>query len=215
VSRRRLWLLMPALLPLAVAAGSDYRDPRSREVLRLDCTTGELSSDLTLFGNGTLRLEEGETGGEEMTLSEIDLDSLDAYVRRLQAESLSDGLEPPNPVEGTWTEQCLLTLDVEEGPSGSVAFGAFDSLSLPLGRVVSIARELLALARARHQVTRLTEGYSPRVGDVLLHRDGGRYRVQGLTSDGRAVELDGIEQPLTIYLAVEAVRDQFIAIEDP
>jgi hypothetical protein len=214
VRRRLEWLSLAIMLLLAVAAGSEVRDPRSLEVLRLDCATGDYRSDLTLFGNGTLRLEEGEAGAEEMALSELDRESFDAYVRRLQVEELGDGLEPPQRVEGPWTEQCVLTLDVDDGPAGSIAFGAFDSMSLPFSRVVRIARELLALARVETRVRGLTENYSPRPGDVLLHRDGGRYRVHSVTTDGLAVELEGIEQPFTLYLAIEAISESFIAVED-
>ncbi len=201
-------LLSPA------TATAQSRDPRSLEVLRLDCIAGNARSDLTLFGNGTLRLREGEVGSEDFHLSELGRDVFDAYVRRLRAEALDDGLAPPPSVEGPWTQTCALTLEVPEGPAGSVSFSSFDSLSLPLSRVVSIARELVVVARTNTNLEGLDPDYTPVAGDVLLHRDGGRYRVGTLTSDGRGVELIGIEQPLILYVALEALSELFLGVEE-
>ncbi|MDH3405077.1 MAG: hypothetical protein OES32_12065 [Acidobacteriota bacterium] len=199
---------------LAAGAGGEPRDPRSAEVLRLDCAAGPVRSDLTLFGNGTLRLREGEAGAEELHLAELGRDVFDAYVRRLRAEALDDGLAPPPSVDGPWTQSCVLTLDVPAGPAGSVGFSGFDSLSLPLARVVAIARELTVVARTSARVAGLDPAYEPVAGDVLLHRDGSRYRVHGLTADGRGVELTGIEQPLTLYVPLEALTELFLGLEE-
>lgn len=199
----------------AAAEPPAYRDPRSLEVVRFDCRTGTLRSELTLFANGTMRLREGEVGSESMLLSELDPDSLAAYLRRLAAESLDDGLRPPPPVGGIFTEQCSLVLDVPDGPVGTARFGAFDSLSLALSRVVAIVRELVVIAHASNVSSAgLSPHYLPVAGDVLIHRDGDRYRVQGLTSDGRGVELSGIEQPLILYVALENLPSLFLAVED-
>jgi hypothetical protein len=198
----------------AVTVAQSSADPRSVEILRLDCTTGPVRNDVTLFGNGTLRLRSGETGQEELMLSELDGDSFDAYIRRLQQESLGDGLAAPRRMEGLWTEQCVLTAAVPDGPSGTEAFSGLDSLSLPLSRVVSIARELMALARVQTHVAGIPPGYVPQRGDVLLHRDGSRYLVYGETSDGKGVELMGLDQPLTLYVVITDLQALFLAVEE-
>ena len=202
------------LLAASLLGADGFEDPRTVELVRLDCTTGIVRSEMTLFGNGTLRLREGDVGAEEMRLSEIGPDIFEGYLRRLQQESLGNNLVPPKQVEGMWTEQCSLTVDVPEGPVGTTAFGALDSMSLPLSRVVSIARELLALARVEDYVAGIPPGYVPERGDVLLHQNGSRYRVHGFTSDGLGLELQGIEQPLAIYVAIEALHEQFLAVEE-
>ncbi|MCZ6726432.1 MAG: hypothetical protein O7A98_03650 [Acidobacteria bacterium] len=212
---RVLFLLAVGSPLFAAASFGQFQDPRSLEVLRLDCVTGNVRSDLTLFGNGTLRVWEGELGSEQMELSELDPDSVEAYVRRLRQETLSDGLAPPQSVEGLWIERCRLTLDVPEGPAGTVSFGGLDSLSLALSRVVRIARELVALARSKIQLAGLSAQYRPKVGDVLLHRNGFRYRVNSFTSDGTGVELLGFEQPMALYVAIKDLPQLFLAVEDP
>lgn len=210
-----LGVVLAAGVAPATADAAGARDPRSVEVLRLDCTAGTQRSDLTLFGNGTLRLREGELGAEDLHLSELGRDALDAYVRRLRAESLDDGLAPPASVQGPFTETCTLSLDVPEGPVGSTEFSALDSLSLALSRVVSIARELTVVARTNINLVGLDPGYRPVAGDILLHRNGGRYQVHMLTSDGRGVELTGLDQPLTLYVALDALGELFLGVEDP
>jgi hypothetical protein len=202
-----------ALAALVGVGGAQASDPRSHEVLRFRCLHGERTSDLTLFGNGTLRLREGPEGKVDMLLSELDPDTFDAFVRRLRTESLGEGWASPRSVDGLFTEQCALVLDVPDGPTGAVTFGSFDSLGLEISRVVTIARDLVVLARARTQVEGLSPEYVPRGGDVLLQRDGSRYFVRGLTSDGRGVELIGLDQPLTLYVAVESLADDFLAVE--
>jgi len=201
---------------VAFAAGAHaaaVEDPRSLELLRFDCTTGVVRSEVTLFANGTLRLREGDVGEEAMQLAELAPDVREGYLRRLQQESLGGDLAPPPGVDGLWTEQCVLTLDVPDGPAGTASVGAFDSMSLPLSRLVTIARELVALARVQTYVAGIPTGYVPREGDVLIHHDGSRYLIQGWTSDGRGIEVVGLDQPLTIYVAVEELSQQFLSVE--
>ena len=44
--------------------------------------------------------------------------------------------------------------------------------------------------------------------------DGELFEVIGLTSDGKGVELNGINQPITIYVALADFRSVFVAKED-
>jgi len=202
------------LLTAGLVAAAGFEDPRTLEVVRLDCTTGIVRSDMTLFGNGTLRLREGDVGEEEMQLAELAPDVFEGYLRRLQQEALGNNLAPPKQIGGLWTEQCELTVQVPEGPTGSTAFGAFDSLSLPLSRVVAIARELVVLAREETYVAGIPRDYVPERGDVLVDHSGSRYRVHGWTSDSQGVELQGVDQPLTIYVTIEALHKQFLSVEE-
>ena len=211
-------LLTAIVIVLMAAVGASataYEDPRTHEVVRFDCTTGLARSEVTLFGNGTLRLREGDVGEEEMALAELAPEVLDGYLRRLQMESMGGGLAPPKRIDGLWTEQCVLILEVPDGPSGRAEFGAFDSLDLPLSRVVAIARELVTLARSRTVVAGIDPGYVPQRGDILIAHDGTRYRVNVRTMDGTGVELVGIDQPLSIYVLIETLHEQFLAIESP
>ncbi len=201
-------LLATLLLPAA-----EVRDPRSHELLRVNCVTGSIRSDLTLFANGTFRLREGEVGAETMHLSELDPDSRDAFIRRLQAESLGDTVRPFGSLGGIWTESCRLSVDVPDGPAGEVEYGNLERHSLELSRVIRIAEELVTIARAGTRVSGIPDHYQPRRDEILIRRDGARFRVRGLTSDGLGIVLEGLDQPLTLYVALVGLGDQFIGIE--
>ncbi len=200
---------------IALPAGAtEPVDPRSHELLRLDCRTGGVRSELTLFANGTLRLREGEIGAELMTLAELDPDGIAAIRRRLQAESLGPAARPRSELEGEWLERCRLVLDVPDGPRGGAEFGNLERVSLELSRILAIADELTVIARLRSEIAGLGPDYVPTPGDVLIDRSGARYRVRGWTTDRRGVELHGIDQPLTVYVAVEALAQRFVGVEE-
>ncbi len=206
-------VLAAGLASAPAFAAEPIHDPRSHELLRLDCVTGNLRTDLTLFSNGTCRLREGEVGSERMHLSELDPDAKDAYVRRLQAESLGESVSPLGSLGGEWTESCRLAVDIPDGPQGEVRYGNLAPKSLALSRVVTIAEEILLVVRTAARVSGLRPGFVPQRDQVLVRRDGTRYRVRGLTSDGLGIELEGIDQPVTIYFALEVLHEEFLEVE--
>lgn len=193
------------LVSLALAA-----EPRTEEVLRLECRSELGRSDVTLFGNGTVRSRRWDEHGElAMQLAELAPEELEATIRRLAEEDLRETGSERGGAAGPWVESCALRLDLGEGPPRDFVFGALDVLPLALSRLVGAAEDLRALTEIRRAVETLPADYEPRDGDVLLRQDGVRYQVQGLTSDGKAVELLGLDQPFTIYVALESLHGEF------
>lgn len=195
------------------------RDPRSVVVLRFECASDLGRREVTLFGNGTVRLWDGPPGEEEMSLGELDPAALDGYLARLAAEDLSEVPPVLHGVEGDWVEECVLELPwlAERPGSGGGApptfrFSRYGSLPLTLSRVVAIAAELGEVAE-EDRGPGLPPGYEPRRGDVLVRVDGARFRVVELTADGKGVELEGLEEPLVLYLAPDALGQLFEALE--
>lgn len=207
---------------------SDFdRDPRSVMVLRFECTSALGRREVTLFGNGTVRLWDGPPGEEEMLLGELEPEELDGVLARLDEEDLSEAPAEYHGVEGEWVEECVLELPRRgEGgeellgarpapPDGSATtfrFSPYAPLPLALSRVVRIARELGEVAEEERALG-LPPGYEPRRGDVLVRVDGERFRVVQFTDDGKGVELQGVDQPLTLYLEPEALGAVFEAVE--
>jgi hypothetical protein len=189
---------------------------RSLERLRFDCASEIGRRDLTLFANGTLRLREGPPGIERMWLQELPPDRLRAYLNRL-AEPARRETPPANTTaSGEWVERCVLELRLEGRPYERYQFDRYDTLTLDLQRTAAIARELadrVDTSRPAEGDTVLPRGYQARVGDVLRHADGTRYRVNGFTSDGSGVELIGIEQPLTLYVPKTELASRFVALD--
>jgi hypothetical protein len=79
-------------------------------------------------------------------------------------------------------------------------------------RVVLTEVETLARTRAVHGA--LPESYEPKPGDFVRRDDGELFEVIALTSDGKGVELNGINQPVTIYVALADFRSVFVSKEN-
>lgn len=189
------WLLVTS--PLA-----GETDDRSREIVRRDCSTGLGRNEVTLFANGTIRLREWTGEESEMRLAELGRDEIEAYVRRLNEVDLREsGGGPPAGVSGEWVERCELTLASGEGEPRRFRYGRFDTHDLALASLLRIVDELAATAAERVIGSTLPGDYLPRLGDVLARPDGVEFEVVGFTVTGDGVELRGVLDPLTIYVA--------------
>lgn len=207
--------LAPVLCGLVAwsAAVAQSRDPRSVEVLRRDCRSELGRRDVTLFGNGTVRLRLWDAAGQlEMELLELGPGETEDYVTRLQRADLSQlDLPPAGPDEG-WMDACALSMELPGEAPVSFRYGQLDALPLALSPLVAIVDELDLRASSNEAGRILADNYAPRPGDVLLRKDGRLYEVVGPTSDGMGIELVGVEQPVTIYLLAEAVHEEFVML---
>lgn len=198
----------PSPVPAETATPSN----RSQEVLRLDCANRLGRREVTLFGNGTIRLRDGPVGKEWMGLAELNPDELQGTLRRLEQEDLADATDMPAGVAGDWVEKCDLVLELVGRKRQKVFFGRYDPQPLSLAHVLRVAEELSAKVQVLRDAEQLPEHYEPRFGDILKRADGNRYRVVNFTSDKRGVELDGIDQPLYLIVLKEQMRLEFVAL---
>lgn len=203
-----LALLMILLASATTAARGE--DPRSVELLRYDCGSSIGRQDLTLFANGTLRLRE-EREGElpRMRLAELGRAELSAYLTRLAEEDLREVDVRGPEASGDWVEVCRLALSLEGSPERLLRFGRMDSLPLALGRLLSVIDDLLLEVERLAPRSRLPAGYEARAGDRLRRFDGTLFRVVAYTGDGAGLELEGIDEPLVVFIPVAALRDEF------
>ena len=149
-----------------------------------------------------------------MRLAELLPEDVDAYIRRLEAEDLSEVPEGRDEVLGPHVERCGLYLELPGRQPERYFFGHFDSLPLALARLNAIVNDMFEQANDLAPEGGLPRGYIPRAGDVLIRTDGRRFEVVALTSDKRGVELSGLDDPLTIFVALESLREQFTALEE-
>lgn len=191
---------------------------RSRIVARLDCGSTLNRRELTLFGNGTLRLRAGEPGREGMSLAELGPDELDEAIAQLSAVDLDETDAAATGPEGAWVDRCTLELALPERDPEVRTFKRFDSISLALSRAVDLLEGLAARVEEprapgeSEDPPRLPVDYRPRIGDVLRHLDGTLYRVIAFTSDGEGIELQGVDQPLAIYIAADRLAEEMTAL---
>lgn len=214
-----------SLLCLNAAAESD----RFRVLVRLDCTSEISRQETTLFANGTVRLREKQApqadfvsqdlglgldedaGQLQLFLGELGPDELAGYLDRLKGEDLSESEETADgSAAGEWIETCELELRLPNRPPKDLTFGRFDSLSLATSRVVAIARELHAyVLREDGSRPGFPADYKPEIGDRLQQWGGNIFEVLLFTDGGRAVELQGISQPITIIIRVDDLKSKF------
>jgi hypothetical protein len=197
-----LTLVVPALA----------KDARSTEVLRLDCANTLGRREVTLFANGTIRLRDGKPGEELMGLAELGPAEYEAFVERLKGENLSEMGRLPSGIEGEWIERCMLALDLPGQAPRLLHFGHYDTLPLPLSRILLISQDLASKVTTLEGMERLPDDYEPHLFDVLRRVDGNLYRVDSFTVDGKGVELRGIYQPLTLYVQRDQFRMEFKAL---
>lgn len=202
-----------AAVPAPPVVGGLDPSVRSHEVLRLDCANQLGRREVTLFGNGTIRLRDGPRGREWMGLAELGPDEMRGVLRRLAAQDMTAAGDTSPGVSGDWIERCNLALDLPGATAPRrVSFGRYDALPLAVSKVRAIAEELGAKVRSLHDTDRLPTGYEAHVGDVLKRTDGNTYRVIGFTADGKGVLLDGLVQPLRLIVLREQLRLEFVAL---
>jgi hypothetical protein len=202
-----------ALLAASAVAGAEP-SPKTTELVDHRCV-GDLSEDeLTLFANGTVRLRERVAERESMLLAELERREIDGFVARLLDIDLSEATSLRSGITGEWISQCGLALALPDRPRVFFRYGRFDVLPLSLESVRAVLGEVEALARTRARHGALPDGYQPHPGDFVRRTDGEVFEVIGMTSDGHGVELIGINQPITIYVALADFRAVFVAKEE-
>jgi hypothetical protein len=167
---------------------------------------------VTLFGNGTIRLRDGKPGEELMGLAELGTAEYQAFVERLKGESLAEVDRLVQGVEGEWVERCMLSLALPDRSPRVLHFGRYDTLPLPLSRILLVTQDLASKVTLLEGVDRLPDNYEPHLHDVLRRVDDNLYRVVAFTVDGKGVELHGVYQPVAIYVQRDQFRMEFKAL---
>ncbi len=232
--------LAPRLQAVPAEPTARAADPREVVLVDRDCTSSSEHQRLTVFANGVVRVRLGPPGDERMVLDSLAPDDLAGLVRALAAIDLGEAADAGSAgPEGAGVEHCRLDLPllvvgspaarlarVPPAPSDRVEtagpppsrfeYGRFDSLSLPLARVVALVDDLVARTLATAPAGSLPRDYRPRPGDVLRRVDGALFRVVRDTADTpdlpRGWELQGVEQPLVIYIAEGSIGREFVEL---
>ena len=206
----RLLLTVTLLLVAPLAQGSAEEDPRSRVVVDSDCRTETSRRQLTLFANGTLRLWDGSGATRTMRLAELGASELEAYVNRLAAVRFDDLAPHSQGLEGEWVESCRLELALPGHETKRFEYGRFDTLPHHLKHILLVLDDLQAEVEEARETTARARGYTPEIGDIVVRRrDGARFEVRGFTLEGSGVELQGIDQPLTVFILEDEILDEY------
>ena len=215
---RLLGTVFALSLAAAVAAvPAAALDPRSTEVLLSRCESEIGRRDITLFGNGTVRLRQGSWEDQALFLDELDPPAMAAALERIEGafDDRDQSFErlPRAALEGPWVERCEVRVELADRDRYVYRYSRFDVPPLEVARLVQLAEDLGRLARPLDAPQSLPRGYGPAPGDVLIDRQGHRYVVIRLTSDGRGVEVEARHEPVRSFHALEALRQVFVDVE--
>ena len=205
-------LLVGVALRVEAQGEQKAQSARTWEVVRRDCRTSISRQEITLFGNGTLRLKLRTEDKDELRLAELNPDEVQAYIRRLEDEDLSEVDEGHEEIIGSLIERCSLFLDLPDREPERYYFGRFDSMPLTLARLNSIVDDMFVEVEQLAPEGGLPRNYFPEPGDILERTDGHLFEVIALTSDRKGVELQGRDDPLTIFVALDSLRQLFVAL---
>lgn len=199
-------------------------DPRSVILLRYDCRSDIGRREVSLFGNGVIRLRESQPevaegeGELAMRLHTLDPDAFDGYRNRIEDEDLSGVAVERSGVDGEWVEQCVFeVLDRDairaddRGLLRHFEFSPYSRLPLTLSRVLRVAEELVAEVETPVGPG-LPLGYEAEPGDVLERVDGELFRVVAYTVDRKGVELQGVQAPLVLYVSPDDLPKRFVRL---
>lgn len=197
-----------------IATPVEPQNIRSGEIVRRDCSNKSGHSEVTLFENGTLRLRQQQLEEERFELAELSPEDLQAFVNRIRDEDLSEVDPGGHPeMSGDLVEVCEIVLGLDLETPQAYRFGRFDSLALGLARLNGIVDDMLLYIEDHAPAVGLPHDYKPQRGDILARTDGALFEVIGLTGDKKGVELIGVEQPLTLFVALESLRYIFMSLE--
>jgi hypothetical protein len=165
---------------------------------------------VTLFANGTLRRLVGEGATREMRLAELGPVEFEAYLARLGELRFDDLAHESSGMGGDWVESCRLELALPYRDKETFEYGPYDTVSPGLRQILLIFDDLmLEIERVGPDAPR-ARGFEVKVRDRLTRRrDGARFEVISFTLEGNGVELQGLDQPVTIYVVKSEIQLEF------
>ena len=181
--------------------GTD-QDPRSQVVLESDCMTEASRRQITLFANGTVRMRDGLGATRTMRLVELGDVELRAYQNRLRDIRFDDLAPHSSGMEGSLVERCKVEVAPPESETLLFEYGQFDTIPLGLKHVLLLIEDLVVEFESVREAAARPRGYEAKIGYIVTRRhDGARFEIRSFTLEGYGVELEGLDQPITIYLS--------------
>ncbi len=205
--------ILPIISGLLLASQALATSDRSTLLLDYECHRSNSETRLTLFGNGTLRLKETPPGlAERMFLHDLLAEQLEGFRNRLEAVDLREieSLALHLRRDGELTETCSIELNRREGQV-RFSYQVQDALPLGIDNVLFVVRDLLDVMDESGR-SNVPKEYEPEVGDILERKDGNHFRVVGLSTLMEGIELQGVDQPMVLYLQRKELRGEFVRV---
>jgi len=172
---------------------------------------------LTLFADGmAVWHSRGGLEPDKLVKQQLSPEELAVYRDALAASGIgalkegnySERLE--GPVLRSWT----LKVALPDGRARAFEGNGLEVVPLALGNVLTIMEDLkLALLEGKREVDPF-EARLPRLGDLLLDPEGGRWQVRGMDDESGSFELKGLDQPMTRYVKRQDLKKVFKGYAD-
>ena len=202
--------MIPRLLALLLAAAVSGEPTFYFEWI---ARSGDASTRLTLFNDRTLvrKTKAGkETAVERRKLSEEEWSHYVEYFAQARRDLGGDASQSSG-LTGDFESSSRAVFRPPGAREWTFSFDSFSALSLPAAR---IRTALEGLRDSFGKVLPSPDDFAPEkipVGTVLTRVDGHRFRVRRLDADARMVELEGVDEPYSLFVKIADLRFTFKA----
>lgn len=202
---------IPELSGSLPGTGSHLNDGKlPRVIADYALTSGKIQQRITLFDGGLVAVHMTGAGGTIRKRVVIPVGAMKVYRDALSAEALSS---LPRDLSS-------MARDADRGrlriyrKDGSFAERIFPvSLILPtqMEQLRTVMNDLLRVVTQDRLVTNPMTTYKPVVGDRLLADNKKTYIVRRIGNEGEFIEVDCLQEPVKMFVAVKDLHNYFIA----
>lgn len=198
------------LLALAISAPLAAAEPTY--LFEWVSRTRESTGRLTLFTDRTLvrKLTAGKAVDmKKRKLSEEEYDYYAAYFSDPQSLRAAGSYE--SGTTGDLLSVCEVTFQLPGGKKWKMSYDTLSTLTFEAVRVKSALEGLYdSFGKVLPSPTDFSPDKMP-PGTILRRRDGARFRVIRVDGDHGMVELQGVNEPYTLFLRIDDLRFTFLA----
>ncbi len=182
---------------------------RGEEVLYSGCKSNKRLEDITVFDDGTVAYKKKIEEATEVKLGYLTLEDVKNITTKVLKLLKSVKRYTENKIDGENLVKCELRLSYNK-KKYRFTYLQLDTIDPALATAVAVVWQLKNLTS--FSLSSLPYKYKPKIGDLLLSKDGKKFKVVGYTSDGKGIELENVDSPLVIYLPIEEVKEYFVKL---
>ncbi|HVT04837.1 MAG TPA: hypothetical protein VHL58_15850 [Thermoanaerobaculia bacterium] len=202
---------IPELSGSLPGAGTHLDEGRLPKVIAdYAVVSGDIRQRITIFSGGLVAVHMSGFGGTIRKRVMIPTGAMKVYRDALSADVLSS---IPRDLSSMARDADRATLRIyrEDGTFAERVFPLSLILPTQMEQFRSILDDLLRVVTQDRLVTNPMTDYKPVVGDRLIADDKKTYVVRRIGNQGEFIEVDCLQEPVKLYVAVKDLHNYFIA----